>query len=80
MTNQKTAFTNLARMVLLYYNTDTKTRIHSETVVRNYHEPRNEVLDKASGLKQTYKKVVLDGDISDMIEARKLSMGDIDVD
>ena len=43
-------------------------------VVRNYNEPRNEVHDKASGLKMSYKKVVKDGNIEDMINARRLSM------
>jgi peptide chain release factor 1 len=52
-----------------------KERRTTSEVVRNYHEPRNEVLDKASGLKLSYKKVVIDGDLSEMIEARKMAMG-----
>ncbi len=44
--------------------------------IRNYHEPRNEVLDKTSGLKQPYKKVVIGGDIADMIDARRKTFGE----
>ncbi len=51
-----------------------KERRTTSEVIRNYHEPRNSVLDKASGLKQSYKEVVLDGDLTKMIEARKMAM------
>jgi len=71
LTNQREAFEELARKVLLYYNTGEDGRRDTTEVIRNYHAVRNEVHDKASGLKQTYKQVVLDGDLSDMIEARK---------
>jgi len=42
-------------------------------VIRNYHGVRNEVHDKASGLKQAYKDVVIDADLDDMIRARRQS-------
>ena len=75
VTNQRDAFNELAKKVLLWHNTGGDRPEISTEVVRNYHEPRNEVHDKKSGLKQTYKKVVLDGDLSDMITARRTEMG-----
>lgn len=78
VTNQREAFETLARKVLLYYNTEEVGRRDTSEVIRNYHAVRNEVHDKASGLKQTYTKVVLDGCFADMIEARKMNMGDED--
>jgi len=69
--NQRDAFNNLARMVISYYNNEnTKERITEGETVRNYHAVRNEVHDKASGLKMTYKQIVLDGDLEPMIKAR----------
>jgi len=69
--NQRDAFNNLAKMVISYYNNETtKERITEGETVRNYHAVRNEVHDKASGLKMTYKQIVLDGDLEPMIKAR----------
>jgi protein subunit release factor A len=51
-----------------------KERRTTSEVIRTYHEPRNTVLDKDSGFKQSYKEVVLDGDLSNMIEARKTAV------
>ena len=75
VSNQRTAFNKLAKMVMAYYNDDTKERFNATDVIRNYHAVRNEVHDKASGLKQSYKKVVIEGDLSDMIIARKTTIG-----
>jgi len=47
----------------------------SDERIRTYHAERNEVIDHASGLRKTYKEVVIDGDIGDMIEARKYEVG-----
>ena len=73
--NQKEAFTKLAKRVIAFYSVDENDRknINTETI-RTYHGVRNEVIDKKSGLRQTYKKVVIDGDIADMIEHRKTAM------
>jgi peptide chain release factor 1 len=38
--------------------------------VRTYHEPDNRVIDHASGETDTYKNVVINGNIEKMIEAR----------
>ena len=75
--NQKEAFEKLARMVISWYNAneEVQKQISTETI-RNYHAVRNEVHDKESGLKQSYKQVVLDGDISDMVEARRIAKGE----
>lgn len=56
--NQKDAFTKLAKLVLAHYYNDDKERRTTGETVRNYHAVRNEVLDKASGLRLTYKEVV----------------------
>ncbi len=58
VTNQRTAFNKLAQLVISYYNNEPAVREHSNEVIRNYHGVRNEVHDKASGFKQSYKKVV----------------------
>lgn len=68
--NQKAAFTRLAKLILAHLEYPPERRQTGKTI-RNYHGVRNEVHDKASGLKQTYKKVVAGGDIADMLEARK---------
>ncbi len=72
--NQRTAFNRLAKMVISFYNSDEKTRRQWTKTIRNYHGVRNEVHDKASGLKLTYTEVVAKGDMSKMIEARRKSI------
>ena len=69
--NQRAAFSRLARLILAYYADGAPDRFKAEKVIRNYHGVRNEVLDKASRHRETYKHVVLDGDLSGMIEARR---------
>jgi protein subunit release factor A len=74
-TNQRTAFEQLIKRVVAYYKAlDEQPREISTEVVRNYHAERNEVLDKASGLRRPYRDVVIGGDLSEMIEARALAM------
>jgi len=74
--NQRTAFTRLAKLVIAhYYAEDEKIRIKADEVIRNYHGVRNEVHDKASGLKLSYKDIVENGNIGKMIEARRKIMG-----
>lgn len=71
--NQKAAFKHLASMILAWYSDDNAPlrRHFGEARIRTYHEPRNEVLDHASGLRMQYKDVVLNLDIGPMVEARK---------
>jgi protein subunit release factor B len=68
--NKIEAFENLAKKIINYYRED-REELDLTEVVRNYNEKRNEVHDKLSGLKEEYKKVVLNNDISEMIKARK---------
>lgn len=46
----------------------------SDETIRTYHEPRNVVKDHASGFQQEYKTVVKDGEIAEMLEARKRAL------
>lgn len=73
--NQKKAFTRLARIVVALINPKTGKirRTNNSEVIRNYHGVRNEVQDKASGLKQSYKHVVIGRNIDGMIRARRMS-------
>lgn len=73
--NQRVAFTRLAKRILSFYEVPVERRGGQE-VIRNYHGVRNEVLDKASGLRQLYSDVVTQGDLSKMIEARRLAQRD----
>jgi len=76
VSNQRTAFNRLARLVVAYYMPEAeKARINATETIRNYHAVRNEVHDKASGLKRPYKMVVDGGDLSEMIEARRQVAG-----
>ena len=76
VSNQRVAFNRLAKMVISYYSPEAKkARINAVDTIRNYHAVRNEVHDKASGLKLPYKTVVGGGDLSEMIEARKAAVG-----
>ena len=76
ISNQRNAFQALAKRLLAHFK-----KIESETgynintgVIRNYNESRNEVHDKASGLKLSYKSIVTGNNISPMITARASSM------
>jgi protein subunit release factor A len=69
--NQRDAFTKLANMLLAHFADDPEGRRSSDEVVRLYHGPRNEVVDHASGLRQTYRAVVVKGNIGSMIRARR---------
>jgi protein subunit release factor A len=75
--NQKAAFEELAKRLQRWYNKPMEREISNE-VIRTYHAERNEVIDKASGLRQPFKDVVLGADISDMIEARRKQFGEND--
>ncbi len=73
--NQREAFTKLAKKVIAWaLNKEVVDKEINTEVIRNYNAPRNEVHDKSSGLKQPYNKVVVGGEIGDMIIARKLSV------
>lgn len=69
--NQKEAFTQLAKR-LIPHLLPKQERDISNIVIRNYNESRNEVHDKANGLKMPYNTVI--NDIGPMVEARNQSM------
>ena len=73
ITNQKTAFGNLAKRIIAFYHEKEVPKINKE-VIRTYNAPRNVVRDKASGFSQTYKEVVLNADLDDMIAARAIKI------
>jgi len=77
VTNQKQAFTHLVARLMDHYKVpNIEVRRTDGEVIRNYHAVRNEVHDKASGLKRLYTDVVINGDLHDMIEARsKATLG-----
>jgi peptide chain release factor 1 len=78
-TNQREAFETLGSRLISYYsaiNEGLMDREMSTERVRTYNKSRNEVIDHKSGLRQSYKYVVDDGNIGDMIESRMMSILD----
>jgi protein subunit release factor B len=69
--NQELAFNRLALLILATQATEKERNQSGTKVIRNYHEPRNEVIDKASGLRLTYKDVIGKRNIGPMIDARR---------
>lgn len=59
--------------VIEHFSVETERYRASEERVRTYHGPDNRVTDHASGETDTYKNVVLNGNIENMIEARRRS-------
>lgn len=74
-TNQREAFTKLAKRVIAFLQVVHAKEISNERI-RTYHEPRNTVTDHASGLTQEYRRVVVDANMEDMIEARRKAQAD----
>lgn len=74
ITNQRNAFNRLAKLLIAHFFQDESIRFKATEVIRNYHGVRNEVHDKASGLKRPYKDIVDGSDISEMVEARLTAM------
>jgi len=69
--NQGKAFRALAAKLIAHYQfLEEKRPAISTEVIRNYHAERNEVLDKASGLRRPYTEIVDDGELGELIEAR----------
>lgn len=74
--NQRDAFSELARRILAHcrrQDAELKARERPTEVVRTYHAVRNEVIDKASGRRDSFKRVVNDATPDEMIEARRLA-------
>ena len=71
ISNQREAFNKLAKRVVAHL-TPKQERNINKAVIRNYNQSRNEVHDKASGLKMSYAVII--NDIEPMIEARRAAM------
>lgn len=69
--NKKAAFRKVVELLKKHYIPQKSAeRFRSTGLVRTYNKPDNRVKDKASGLTQTYKHVVDDLHLEDMINAR----------
>lgn len=73
--NLKTAMDVCKARVIQFFSKDPERFNATDERVRTYHEPDNRVIDHASGLKDTYKNVVLNKNLGDMIEARAKAKG-----
>jgi protein subunit release factor A len=71
--NLRSAFNRLAKMLVAKFCTEDDRPNISTQVIRNYNESRNEVHDKASGLKIPYNVVMKKG-LDEMIDARKTAI------
>lgn len=73
--NRRDAFHVLAARILDHFASQDAPRRRSDgDTVRVYNANRNQVIDKASGKCATYKSVVLDCNIGELIEARHTAM------
>lgn len=73
--NQRQAFMRLSRLVIAHYAAEDNLVCHrSDAVIRTYHGVRNEVHDKASGLRREYRLVVTQAALGEMIESRRRAM------
>lgn len=73
--NERVAFERMKELLTPWYNKPVERNISNE-VIRTYHAERNEVIDKASGLRQPFKEVVGNGNLGGMIEARRIEIGE----
>jgi uncharacterized coiled-coil DUF342 family protein len=64
-----------SRLIAHYLTTEKERGVAGNTTIRNYHAERNEVFDKASGLRMEYSEVVGKGNLGAMIEARRTAVG-----
>ena len=71
--NQRDAFKVLVARLLEHYRRmdEGGPKTLPQEVIRNYHECRNEVLDKVSGVRDSYKRVIRDGRGEKVIDARR---------
>ena len=73
VSNQEEAFNKLINKLLAREYTDKQRYQAGTEVIRNYHKPRNDVYDKASGKHFQYSAIL--DDISSALEARRKVMG-----
>jgi protein subunit release factor A len=68
-TNKQKAFERLSKKLFLHFTQSDKINTNDD-VIRNYNKPRDEVHDKKSGLKKSYRDIVEKNDIKEMIQSR----------
>lgn len=74
VSNQRDAFYVLAARLLDHYNIGQgRERGRAGALVRTYSEKRNEVVDTC-GARSTYKRVVVDANLGELIEIRRAAM------
>ena len=74
--NQRDAFRVLARRIVAHYRAREQAATPAKRnprVIRTYHGVRNQVIDHKSGQRASYKRVVVEATLDDMIEARRLA-------
>lgn len=70
--NESDAMERIIPLIKSFYHPEVqKERFKAKETIRSYRESDDIVKDHASGVIGSYKDVVIDGDISEMIEARK---------
>jgi peptide chain release factor 1 len=77
--NRKEAFRKLASKLVGHIRaqlTEQRDQARSGEVVRTYNEPDNRVKDHASGLQESYREVVVNGNIARQLEARRRVLRD----
>lgn len=72
--NQRNAFKTIVPLIIkFWFGEENKERYRAtEEVVRTYNEPDNRVVDHSTKFRLSYKEVVLDGNLGEMIEQRRL--------
>ena len=76
VTNQRVAFNRLVSLIISYYAAPEDIRRKWNKPIRNYHGVRNEVHDKASGLKLTYNEVMKGKGFTAMVDSRRKVIGE----
>jgi protein subunit release factor A len=71
--NKRAAISVCKSRVYAYFHRDEERFKATDERVRTYHAEDNRVVDHASGVINTYKKVVIKGDLSEMIESRLIA-------
>ena len=74
--NKRDAFEVLAKRIVAHYRARAAAANparRNPEVIRTYHGVRNQVLDHKSRRRATYKRVVVEATLDDMIEARRLA-------
>lgn len=76
-TNKQRAFRKLANLLITKVRRElVKEFKRSNETIRTYNEPDNRVKDSASGLVQSYREVVIDGVIEEMVEHRRRKLSE----